>query len=135
MGAPMLAALAAAGHAARGLDVKPPETFGALAPRMTTDPAAFAPGLKTLLTVVRDQQQTEDVLFGAGDLVARAESLETLVISSTLSPRYVAALRDRVPARIALVAAPLSGAAVAAQEKRLSFMLGGDAAALDRLPA
>ncbi|MEM6743595.1 MAG: NAD(P)-binding domain-containing protein [Pseudomonadota bacterium] len=133
MGAPMLAALRAAGHDARGLDVKPPASYGALAEAMTDDPAAFAPGLRTLITVVRDQAQTEDVLFGAGALLARAEALETVVISSTLSPRYVTALRDRIPERIALVDAPMSGAVVAAEQARLSFMLGGEDEALDRL--
>ncbi|MEM1316626.1 MAG: NAD(P)-binding domain-containing protein [Pseudomonadota bacterium] len=133
MGAPMLAALRAAGHDARGLDVKPPASYGPLAQAMTDAPAAFAPGLKTLITVVRDQAQTEDVLFGAGALIARAEALETVAIASTLSPRYVASLRDRIPERIALVDAPMSGAAVAAEERRLSFMLGGAPETLDRL--
>ncbi|MEO0678978.1 MAG: NAD(P)-binding domain-containing protein [Pseudomonadota bacterium] len=133
MGAPMLAALRAAGIDARGLDVRPPADFGTSAPVMTDDPAAFAPGLRTLITVVRDQAQTEDVLFGAAGLIAAAPALETVVVSSTLSPRYVRALRDRAPPRIALVDAPMSGAAVAAQEARLSFMLGGEDATLDRL--
>lgn len=133
MGRPMLAALLRAGIEARGYDVRPPSGYGDLAPHMTDDPAVFAPGLRTLITVVRDIAQTEDVLFGRGNLVARAPSLDTIVISSTLSPRYVRDLRARVPARIRLVDAPMSGAAVAAEEARLSFMLGGDPADLDRL--
>jgi len=133
MGAPMLAALRAAGFDARGLDVRPPGGYGPLAPAMTDDPASFADGLRTLITVVRDQAQTEDVLFGAGDLLARASNLKTLAISSTLSPRYVASLAERAPPGLALVDAPMSGAAVAAEEARLSFMLGGEDADLDRL--
>lgn len=133
MGGPMLAAMIDAGLDARGFDVRPPGDFGPIMARMTADPAEFARGLRVLITVVRDIAQTEAVLFGAQGFVARAKTLETVVISSTLSPRYVRALRDRIPDKIALVDAPMSGAAVAAQERRLSFMLGGADADLDRI--
>lgn len=131
MGGPMLAALIGAGIAARGYDLRPPGDFGPLAPVITSDPIGFGEGLETLITVVRDEAQTDDVLFRAG--LARAPALHTLIVSSTLSPVYVRALRDRVPAHLALVDAPMSGAQIAAQERRLSFMLGGDPADLDRL--
>ena len=123
----MLCALRRAGLDARGFDIR---TVGAPA---GTDPDAFADGLKTLITVVRDVAETEAVLFGAQGFVSRAPALGRIVISSTLSPRYVAALRDRVPGHIALVDAPMSGAQVAAREARLSFMLGGDPADLEAL--
>jgi len=55
------------------------------------------------------------------------------VISSTVSPRYVRELRERLPRHIALVDAPMSGAPIAAQERRLSFMLGGETEVLDRI--
>jgi 3-hydroxyisobutyrate dehydrogenase-like beta-hydroxyacid dehydrogenase len=129
MGAPMLAALRAAGFDARGFDIRPPIEFGPLAPAMTDDPARFAADLKTLLTVVRDIDQTEDVLFGAQGF-ALAPRIERVLICSTLSPRYLHGLRDRVPAHVALIDAPMSGAQVAAREARLSFMLGGQPADL-----
>ncbi len=132
MGAPMLAALRAGGFDARGFDVRPPSEFGDLTPFMSDDPVAFGHDLETLITVVRDMPQTEDVLFGAQSFTA-LPGLKTVVISSTLSPRYVRGLRARVPARIALVDAPMSGARIAAQQARLSFMLGGDTGDLDAL--
>ncbi|MFC2966476.1 NAD(P)-dependent oxidoreductase [Acidimangrovimonas pyrenivorans] len=132
MGAPMLAALAAAGIEARGFDIRPPSEFGALAERMTDDPDRFAAGLRVLISVVRDIPQTEELLFSDQGFLSRAPALETVILSSTLSPRYVRELRARVPRHIALIDAPMSGAAVAAQERRLSFMLGGDRADLDR---
>jgi 3-hydroxyisobutyrate dehydrogenase-like beta-hydroxyacid dehydrogenase len=45
----------------------------------------------------------------------------------------VAELRGRIAPEIALIDAPMSGASVSAEEAKLSFMLGGDDAALDRL--
>jgi len=129
MGAPMLAALCRAGFDARGFDLRPAAGFQGIP--VTNDPAAFAKGLKTLITVVRDADQTNDVLFGNQGF-ADASQLETIIICSTLSPRYVRTLRGRVASHIALIDAPMSGAAIAAQEARLSFMLGGAADDLDR---
>ncbi len=133
MGLPMARAIADAGYTVRGFDVRPVEEFGSFAPHMTNDATQFAHGLNILFTIVRDQAQTEDVLFGKQGFVTLAKSLQTIVISSTLSPKYVKSLRNRIPAHIDLIDAPMSGAKIAAEEKRLSFMLGGNDAQLDRL--
>jgi 3-hydroxyisobutyrate dehydrogenase-like beta-hydroxyacid dehydrogenase len=130
MGAPMLSALRAAGIDARGFDIQSADHFGALGKVITNNPAVFAETLSTLITVVRDIDQTEEVLFDTQGFVHRAP-LERIIICSTLSPRYVRALRDRIPKRITLIDAPMSGAQISAQEARLSFMLGGEAADLD----
>jgi 3-hydroxyisobutyrate dehydrogenase-like beta-hydroxyacid dehydrogenase len=129
MGAPMLAALDAAGFEARGFDVRPAGDFGDLSPLMKPRDA-FADGLHTLISVVRDIEQTQDVLFGAQNF-GSCPTLRRVIISSTLSPKYVRGLRDHLPANITLIDAPMSGAAIAAQERRLSFMLGGATDDLD----
>jgi 3-hydroxyisobutyrate dehydrogenase len=133
MGAPMLRALIRAGFDAAGFDVRPAADFGDLAPHMIEDPAAFAASRRIVLTIVRDIAQTEALLFDAQAILTRSNAIDTLLVCSTLSPRYVKELRARVPDVIALLDTPMSGAAVAAEEARLTFMLGGDAAALDRL--
>lgn len=125
MGAPMLRALRAAGLPARGYDVVPMDS-----PHITDDIAVFSEDLDTLITVVRDIDQTEAVLFGEQNLAA-IPSLIRIIICSTLSPRYVRDLRARIPSHISLIDAPMSGAQIAAQEARLSFMLGGDESDLD----
>ncbi len=132
MGAPMLGALLRAGIDARGLDIRPPSEFGSLSGHVSNDIAAFCNGLRVAITVVRDIAQTETLLFAPGGLLAQARALEVLVISSTLSPRYTTALRDRIPGVIALIDAPMSGAEVKAKAGTLSFMLGGEDATLDR---
>ncbi len=133
MGAGMLQALIAAGFDAGGFDVRPRHQFGPLAEHIETDPRAFAGNLRTLLSVVRDRAQTEEVLFGAQNFTSIAPKLERIIICSTLSPAYVRALQSRVPKGITLIDAPMSGAEIGARERRLSFMLGGDAADLDAL--
>ncbi len=130
MGAPMLATLLRAGFEARGFDTRPSSEFGVLSTHVSNDVTAFASGLRTLITVVRDIPQTEDVLFGAQGF-ANIDTLKQIIICSTLSPRYVLDLRERIPPTVSLIDAPISGAQIAAQEARLSFMLGGTNADLD----
>ncbi len=130
MGQPMLAALRQAGFDAHGFDVLAPSTFGEMAPYVTNDPSSFTASLQTLITVVRDISQTESVLFGDQGFV-NAKHLQRILICSTLSPRYVLSLRDRIAPHITLIDAPMSGAQIAAQKAQLSFMLGGTTADLD----
>jgi 3-hydroxyisobutyrate dehydrogenase-like beta-hydroxyacid dehydrogenase len=125
MGAPMLAAMCAKGIDAKGFDVVPKASDD-----ITIDPRDFGKHLETLITVVRDIDQTDDVLFGAQNFTALPD-LKRIVISSTLSPRYVRDLRVRVPDHITLIDAPMSGAQIAAENGALSFMLGGSSDDLD----
>ncbi|MBT3172174.1 MAG: NAD(P)-dependent oxidoreductase [Rhodospirillaceae bacterium] len=133
MGAPMARALIRAGFDVAGLDILPAQSFGDLAPHMSTADD-FAAGRRVVLSVVRDAAETEELLFDDQALLSRQPSaIEILLICSTLSPRYVADLRARVPATVTLVDAPMSGAAISAEEARLSFMLGGAEEVLDHL--
>ena len=129
MGGPMLAALLRNGFHARGFDIRPPSEFGALESHVTDDPEKFSHNLDTLITVVRDIPQTEDVLFEAQNFTA-TPSLRRVIICSTLSPRYVSDMAARLPG-LSFIDAPMSGAQIAAEEARLSFMLGGEPADLD----
>ncbi|MHA3977722.1 NAD(P)-dependent oxidoreductase [Halovulum sp. GXIMD14794] len=132
MGAPMAEALMNAGADIIGLDVRPSDAFGPLMPVMTSDPKALA-DRQVVISVVRDVLQTEQILFGPDAFLPHAAALETLVISSTLSPRYTRSLASRLPASVTLIDAPMSGAPVAAIERRLTFMLGGDSDRIGQL--
>jgi len=133
MGLPMAQALLKAGIDTLGFDVRSPDEFASFGDTMCFDPAVFISDRNILITVVRDIQQTEALLFGQQAVLASAPNLSHLIICSTLSPRYLQTLKQRVPAHIALVDAPMSGAVIAAEQARLSFMLGGDAAVIDTL--
>lgn len=78
-----------------------------------------------IFTVVRDIVQTEALLFDDQALMKQERLPSHLVICSTLSPRYIKGLSERVPAGVKLIDAPMSGAAIAAEEARLAFMIGG----------
>ena len=118
MGMGMLRNLQSAGFHARGFDVRPVAGIG-------TDVAAFVDGLTTLITVVRDTKETDALLFDDQAVVTQAPALQRVIISSTLSPKYVKGLRARVPERIALIDAPMSGAQIKADAGTLTFMTGG----------
>ena len=126
MGRPMLSALRSVGLRAKGFDIVDRDSDW-----ITTDTSRFTADLSTLITVVRDIDQTEDVLFLAQNFIKTAAKLERVIICSTLSPRYVRALRSRIPSYITLIDAPMSGAQIAAERAELSFMLGGEPTEID----
>ncbi len=126
MGLPMLLAMRSSGLDAIGFDVKDPAEFDDNPAALNLNPVKFAAPLTVLFTVVRDIPQTNALLFNTQALLTHAPLLSHLVICSTLSPNYIHELRSKIPAHITLIDAPMSGAATAAQEKRLSFMIGGD---------
>ena len=123
MGHPMLAALRLAGFHTDGFDVRHDIGVG-------TDITAFAQHLSILLTVVRDEAETDALLFDNQKIIAQAPDIKVIIICSTLSPNYVKSLRARIPDHIALIDAPMSGAQVRAENGTLSFMLGGNPDAL-----
>lgn len=133
MGLPMAEALVRAGNTVWGHDVRPAAEFGQFADRMIADAVDFAARCDVVISVVRDVAQTEALLFGEQAVLLGDPAPHTLVVSSTLSPRYLRDLASRMPDATVLVDAPMSGAPVAAREASLSFMLGGDDATLDRL--
>jgi len=118
MGRPMAERLIAAGFDTIGYDVRPPEEFGVFARHMTLDPTDL-PGCDAVISVVRDVAQTRQLIQSMVELP------DLLVISSTLSPRFVHQVRAELPDATVLVDAPMSGAPHSAREGALSFMIGG----------
>lgn len=133
MGLGMARALFDAGLDVTGFDVRPHDAFGDFSNNMVPDPSAFAADRNVILSVVRDIDQTEDLLLRKQAVLNRAAELKYLLICSTLSPRYLEDLRPRLPDHLHVIDAPMSGAQIAADEARLSFMLGGEPADLDAL--
>lgn len=127
MGLPMAENLLAAGFDVWGFDVRPIEASDHFKNRMITDPSAFAAKIRTVISVVRDIAETEALLFDDQAILTGGTNLRTLVLSSTLSPRYIRDVAGRVPAGITVIDAPMSGAPYRARDGSLTFMVGGDA--------
>lgn len=127
-GPAMLARLRGAGIAAEGFGL-----VGSDGASKGADPADFALGLRVLILIPDDIAESEALLFETAAFAKRAKSLEALVIATTLSPRYVRALRGRIPASVALIDAPFTGTVGAAEKGHLSFFLGGRRDEIKRL--
>ena len=113
-----------------GLDARGLLADGGQSQPSVDDAERFAKGLATLVVLATDIGETEDILFETSALASRATDLERVIICGTLTPRYVRALRHRIPARIAIVDAPVLGSPRQAGEGQLSFLVGGTAEAV-----
>ena len=90
MGLPMAQRLADAGYEVWGHDVRPTAEFGEFSSRMVADSDEFSRRCNIVISVVRDAAQTHALLFGDSQGIARQlQTSDILVISSTLSPRFV----------------------------------------------
>jgi len=126
MGLPMAKNLNSNGFDVVGFDVKPAVDFGDFAPHMIETMAEFSARCDVVISVVRDWLQTLDLCFEDQAIFAQANYPKMLVISSTLSPRQILLLRDKLPKDVTLIDAPMSGAPYRAQSAELTFMVGGD---------
>lgn len=119
MGRPMAERLIEAGFEVVGFDVRPLGEFDVFARHMAVEATALK-DCDVVISVVRDAQQTRDLLAAMGSPPG------VLVISSTLSPRFIRELRTELPATTAMIDAPMSGAPHSGRDGTLSFMIGGD---------
>jgi len=131
MGLPMAENLYAAGFDVVGFDVRTDHKL-----RNSPVPmlgSVFEAEAEVLLLVVRTAKDINDVCFDAQAIFStdNPKCPDHVIVSSTVAKPDVLALRRRLPETVSLCEAPMSGAPVAAREKRLSFMLAGDSATLD----
>ena len=133
MGLPMAEHLHAAGFETWGFDVRPVAEFGGFQSRMIADPKDFAAAVDVVISVVRDRRQTMDLLFDDQAIMAGTERPDTVIVSSTLSPRVLPEVAGRLPAGTHFLDAPMSGAPARAEDGTLTFMVGGDDADVERL--
>ena len=132
MGLPMARVLHRAGFNISGFDIRPVSDYPDFADKMLGDSDDISKS-KILISVVRDAHETLDLCFDDQAVYLKDGYPEILVLCSTLSPRFVDVLVSRLPSDVALIDAPMSGAPIAAEQGRLSFMLGGHPKLLDSL--
>jgi 3-hydroxyisobutyrate dehydrogenase-like beta-hydroxyacid dehydrogenase len=97
-------------------------------------PFEVADGADVVVSVVRDQPQSEEALLSERGALAAMAPGSTLVLMSTLSPRFCASLAERAAERgVDMIDAPVSGGARGAAAGTLSIMVGGDDAVVARV--
>src|SRR5262245_14730654 len=136
MGAPMARNLLRAGHVVvvygrRRERVEPLVAAGASS---ADSPAAVARAVETVITMLPDAPDVEEVLAGRDGILAGAAAGSLVIDMSTIAPAAARALAARAAAAgVAFLDAPVSGGEQGAIAGTLSIMVGGDEAAFGRI--
>ena len=101
--------------------------------RWCDSPGEVAAASDIVITMVGYPADVEQIYLGEGGIVERAAAGTLLVDMTTSSPSLARRIAEAARARgCAALDAPVSGGDVGAREARLSIMVGGEAADLER---
>lgn len=136
MGGAMAQRLLAAGHSVTGYN-RTRAKAEALAPRglaVADSARAAVEGASVVLSMVTDSEALRDVALRPDGILAGLGENAVWAEMSTVSPTVTRMLGERVAEKgAALLDAPVSGSTVTIAQGQLSFIVGGDAAALERI--
>jgi 3-hydroxyisobutyrate dehydrogenase len=135
MGGAMSANLAKAGHAVTGYDIVPAKIERAAGRGVTPakSSAEAADGADFVFSMLPTGREVADVLLETDRIVEAAGPNTILVDSSTTDLDTTARIHEAAAKRgIALIDSPVSGGMRGAEAATLTFMAGGNAAAIDR---
>ena len=135
LGEPIAGLLLKAGFATSVRDVRrePVERVEKLGARPCASAAEVARRSDLIVSLVLDEAQTMDVVFGNRGLLAELRPGAILAIGSTLGPAPVRKIAAALAVKRAdVLDIPISGGIVAAREASLSVMAGGEDAVIAR---
>ena len=97
-------------------------------------PAAAAQGAEVVWLCVSDTAAVEQILFGAEGVEQSMAEGMIIADSSTISPSATVKFAGRAHAKgVGYIDAPMTGSKIGAANGTLIFMVGGDAATIERL--
>jgi 3-hydroxyisobutyrate dehydrogenase len=136
MGAPMARNLLEAGYDV-AVYTRTPEKAERLAAEhgghSAPTPAEAAKGAEAFVTMVPDQPQVEEVLFGESGAVGALPEGALVVDMSTIPPTASKGIGERLTGQgFAFVEAPVSGSKPKAEDGTLTIMAGGERESFDR---
>ena len=136
MGSAMVKRLLAAGHSVTGYN-RTRAKADALASKglaVADSARAAVEGASVVLSMVTDSEALRDVALRPDGILAGLGQGAVWAEMSTVSPTVTRMLGERVAEKgAALLDAPVSGSTVTIAQGQLSFIVGGDAAALERI--
>ncbi len=110
------------------------EPFGELGATVAATPAAAAAEAGIVVSMVADDAASWSVWAGSGGALERVPRGAVLIECSTLSPIWVAELAVHAEAKgCVVIDAPVTGSKTQAASGELQFLVGGDAAVLERV--
>ncbi|HEY0916695.1 MAG TPA: 3-hydroxyisobutyrate dehydrogenase [Solimonas sp.] len=135
MGGPMALNLIKAGHALRVFDLSPAalEAARAAGATVAASPAEAVAGAQTVISMLPASKHVESLYLGTDGLVAQIAPGTLVIDCSTIAPASSRKVAEAAQARgIVFIDAPVSGGTAGAAAGTLTFIVGGDAAALER---
>ena len=135
MGGPMALNLLKAGHALRVFDLVPP-ALKTLADAGAIAAASAAEAVReadVVISMLPASAHVHKLYLGEGGLLDAAKPGALLIDSSTIAPQTAREVAAAASARgFAMIDAPVSGGTAGAAAGTLTFIVGGEAAALER---
>lgn len=128
MGEPMVANLLNKGYAVTVYNrtAAKTEASQALGASVASTPAEAAQAADVLISIISNDQATEEVYYGEQGIFAGLHDGLTIIDSSTLSPGLVTRIASDLAAKqVAFLDAPVTGSKPAAVAGTLLFMIGG----------
>lgn len=135
MGLPMARNLLAAGHAVRGFDLVAAalEQLAAAGGQVAVSAADAVTGAEVVITMLPASKHVEQCYLPAGGILDTAAPGTLLVDCSTIAPDSARRVAAQAAERgFDMLDAPVSGGTAGARDGKLTFMVGGDGAALER---
>lgn len=100
--------------------------------RIASTPADAAAGAEIIVAMLADDAASRHVWLGENGALAAAQEGAILIDSGTVSPAWISELSSHAAQRgLQLLDAPVTGSRTHAEGGQLSFLVGGDEAALD----
>ncbi len=116
------------GYAVHTRDIRPEADREAQEAGATVcdSPAVLAAACRVVITLVVDEAQTEEIVFGPRGVAEALVPDGVLIVSSTVAPTFVESLAARLDERgLAMLDAPLSGGPARARAGTVSMMIAG----------
>lgn len=136
MGSRLARRLLDAGHTVAGYNRTPDKAraLEAAGLKVAASPRRAAEGAAAVFSMVTDDAALRAVALGPDGIVAGLEREAVYVEMSTASPAVAREIADAVAARGAtMLDAPVSGSTISVERGEASIVVGGDAAALERV--
>ena len=109
------------------------EALAAQGARVAETPADAAHGASVILSMLADDAASRAVWLGEDGALAAANKDAVLIDCSTVSPAWIAELANAAEARgLEFLDAPVTGSRMQAADGQLTFLVGGEADALER---
>jgi 3-hydroxyisobutyrate dehydrogenase len=135
MGGPMAVNLHKAGYAVSAFDLSADAMARAREAGLATADSARAAtdGAQVVISMLPASQHVEGLYLGEDGLLARLPAGTLVIDCSTIAPASARKVADAARARgLAMIDAPVSGGVAGASAGTLTFIVGGDAQALER---